>query len=534
MFEETGAEREAGATYKLLSAVPGYELAGLRGLLRWQLRADELEGARATLDELIERADAAARAELRSLRAQLTALSEGEARAEFDFAWPLDPRWRIENPLAARLDPASQMLYVYPYAKFDIASYPLRRDGGPLDVEIELEPSALETGATVSLLLIPETGGEPAVELRVAAAIGKRAARSLRLSCRAAGLDAHLSAEHDNASSDARRRRRIRVSMIGSPVDERHCLMDSGEGEERRARASQDRGGLPAPGDYRLVLRSESRTQYGAKIGIRSIRVVGMSPRPQPSELDREALGHDAALVEGSPREVLEALRGPRDDDPRLAALTVEKLVALGRYDEAADVLAPMLAIDGVSYFDVSQEVLVLLRRQPAVIAPLLREQLGPRYPLFVALGLDSLDREVAENRRVLAQLVEDIPPYNPPTHKSTLPYLGLHPDEVLLQWRAQLNRATKRLDEARVDYEELTRRLGARGVPTGIDYVGFAKLLLERGELEYAREVVASQLTATPRDLATYDMMRASPKLRPLVDALEGAPVRERSRERP
>ncbi len=160
---------------------------------RPDLAADALAGAirsRRALGEIAaETALAERRAALPDLRPELRAAAEAElaglrrataprSRHDLRFDRPLDPRWQIQNPLRLTRDPTRRALQVLSGTGNEVATLPLRHDGGTLAITLELDVELAEWGSQLEIeLLAGETvlvgigvgghGGTDAPEFRV-------------------------------------------------------------------------------------------------------------------------------------------------------------------------------------------------------------------------------------------------------------------------------------------------------------------------------------------------------------------------------
>ncbi|HEY0135534.1 MAG TPA: hypothetical protein VGB85_15725, partial [Nannocystis sp.] len=74
-------------------------------------------------------------------------------RLSWTFDHPLDPHWRIDDPMALAREPGTGALHMHSSLAKTIARLPLRHDGGTFGVSVEIAVDQVEWGSTIEVKL---------------------------------------------------------------------------------------------------------------------------------------------------------------------------------------------------------------------------------------------------------------------------------------------------------------------------------------------------------------------------------------------
>ncbi|MDC0720304.1 serine/threonine-protein kinase [Nannocystis bainbridge] len=324
---------------------------------------------------------------------RLAPLLDARESVELRFAGgALDPAWRLERPAALRLDPLSGGLQVDALgAQTRLATLPVRWDGGPLELELELEVTHAEYHTDLRVAL-HDADGQPLLGVGVNAR-GDRRYRDHGTHCLPVARERRELTSRQVATAATRRRVIVRATYF----PDRDATLCAAEDDGLRALAEHRATARPAAGRYTLVLGHEGDvfapnrivaeirriSLHGARIDAPTAddgQLDGPSEDDEPaadrldapSEDDEPAARAARALVGGEPLAALAALGDRAGASPRHA------LLALLAHDALQDVAGmtrmAALALPGLDDAD----ALHLLRTRPG-LAPTLRAAVGPR-----------------------------------------------------------------------------------------------------------------------------------------------------------
>ena len=377
LYEAAGAFARAGERFEALAA-EGDAAAALAAVANFEqgLRmVDALRVVRAALGSAgLTAVQASA---LRAANERLTAVVDRQARVELMFDRPLDPAWRIDEPLALRSDLVRDELVVDVTADRDaIATLPIELTGEPLTVELELAAERLEWGSRVGVAVRVPGGGE-VVLVSVSAGGGGGYLQRNGLSgpqWRAFGL-------WETASPAERSVHRSRVTLLpghgrvhieetGDHPDEAGVQW-SGTLERGRAELAIVSTGMPVFESQQARVRIRRIAVTGARLA------VGDGDEPAGSTVARE-------LVAGRWHAALAAA------DEATAQGRLWRGVALAELGRGAEAIAAFASLDPDEPA-LRRQLKHLLRTRATTFAPVLRAALGARYP---ALLLEALQKK--------------------------------------------------------------------------------------------------------------------------------------------
>jgi tetratricopeptide (TPR) repeat protein len=441
-------------------------------------------------------AAAQARGERERLRPQAAPIPTVDLR----FDRPLDPAWRILEPLSVRRVRARSELQLDTYSgEGAVAELPLTLEGGRLVIEVELQVTHAEMASGFSLGIRSRADPEAARLVLQFGYSGGGGITDRTLLCRGPGRYGALELVQRIDPADYRESVTARLAFRSEPA-EAECEVGIGEAAPSRAREVYDYR-LP-PGEYVLVLDARGDPNYGtpmwAAAAVRRLRIEGarLAPDPAPDSLSVAR----ARLANGDPEAALAGLPDTQPVDRALA------LALLGRIDDAADAAA-----EAVRRGD--PRVPFLLRRTDALLADALFSRLGPEFfELYVAAWRSCLEHpdHVDGARSLSAPVFADIPGDTPAQRE-------------LLQFHARVAFEQGLEDTADRDLERLLQR-AAPGEQSNVAEACFlgARVARSRGDTAAARERIDRFVAASPSADLAWDRVRAEPTLSDLAPAPE------------
>ncbi|MEZ4430128.1 MAG: FG-GAP-like repeat-containing protein, partial [Nannocystaceae bacterium] len=464
-------------------------------------RAGEHADALRVLERLFasRRVDAGVLEEARALQDKVRTLAVDD-RAEFTFA-ALAPGWQLSAPQSLERLPERPALRIRAIGQRELASHPIRWSGRDLVMTADLELTRGEwaSGFTVAL----ERDGE-ASPITLAIETGGGARQSSYSFVAACGGG-------DSGRPMARRngRLRLRMRLTYTPGERSYAAefrdLDA-DAPLFSGRFSTGDHSYP-PGEYRLVLRSHSTLDGRIDLNLERVELLGATAIEGRGGDDEAA----RALVEGRPGEALAALtRRGRDED---ATLRIIALTRLGRWSEVPALLAALLTAEGGDV-----ELATLLRHEPSLYFPLLREAIGDdAFALLRDAWLDvhEAGSSIVGHRAILLPLLADLE--------------ALDDGPLLASWlvvRGDLRRDDGDREGARADYGRALE-LVTWGGPEDLR-VSVSELRLELASLAAADgdlEAALTHVTTLMGQSATPEVMAAKLRARPELRSLHGDP---------
>jgi hypothetical protein len=401
---ERAAERLARvAAERLMTREARVERARLLARLQcWSEAVAAFEALRADPDsapELRAESDAA----LAWLRPQLGAVPT----VALAFDRPLDPAWRIVEPLSVRRDARRAQLALDAYGGgTDLAVLTVRLTGPRLVLRGRLTVAAGELGAGIAIRLRSPRDPEVArlgVWLTYSGG-GGLMDRVLR--CEPPGRDGLVQDLRAVGTNDVAETIDFEIVHIPA-LRETRCVLRSSAADKVRESAGTWDFVLP-DGDWELALVAAGDGQYGAAIPLAA--ALEQLSLEGAVVVDRPAPAAPLALVDGDPAAALR-LYGSGDPVARTVAL-----LELGRTNEAAQAALEARLAGGPRFFH------LLRHTDPALTAPLL-ERLGAAFleDYERTWRQSLLDRSHPTAWRSLAAVPADAIPGDTPAQRNLL-----------------------------------------------------------------------------------------------------------------
>ena len=503
------AARPDLADRALAGAIEGHRV------LREFSAAAALAEARAALPGLTATARADADADAVALRRAATL---GPALA-LRFDRPLDPGWRIHDPLAVARDPGTGSLSLRTSSDRVLAELPLVWDGGSVELSVDLALDHLDWGTLLEVSVSPPDLDDSWLALSLRSG-GSTARPSLGASATWGPKSETWGLRYElPAGYTGRVRLHFRHDVeLGLALA---AITPAGAPDVRKALSEAPRA--PPRGPLRLRLTSRTvEPQLVGQIRVHAIDLTGFRPGPWPTPADPDA---DTArlIAEGELGSALVRLAAPGDD---VRALWRAHLLArLGRHDAAAEALT--VALRGV--FDLTPtappraRLDQLFLHDPDELHGVARRVLGPTLDeIYVTPLLNRVPMRPGLVRHRLTDL--DPHPLAPPADRDPLADRR-HCDGLIVRGAAW--RAAGRGDLARRDLEAAWQVLGddAREVPGRAPLrwyvsVEMLELAVAAGDPVAARRWLAIQLADSTMPEITLDTWRADPGLQALLGA--------------
>ena len=448
------AGEHAAAADRLLAAAARPDLAdaALAGAIashrarREFAAAEALAGRRAALPDLEPAARAAAEAELAALRR----VGADRPTLALRFDRPLDPAWRIADPLALAREPGVGALSLRTSPRRALAELPLAWDGGSVALTVDATIVHADWATNLEVSLMAEHSDD--AWLTVSLGAGGQVERPVRHVAALTGANAARTLFHELPRDLGGR---VRVHFRHDPeLGLALVELTTADGVTVRRQFPDAHGrstmpGAPAPGPLRLRLLGHGPNPdlYG-HILVHAIDVLGVRLDAARAAPDPDA-GLRRLLVEGELGEALALLADAPAGDADL--WRAEVLARLGRLDEAAAALRVVVA-DAASH----PRLVQLLLRDPDPLRIAASRALGPDFHDFLYSGVQPLLpwRPVVV-RRLLDELATH--PQDPPAAPD--PDADLRHCEALML-RGCAWQLAGRLDLARRDLEASWRVL--------------------------------------------------------------------------
>jgi tetratricopeptide (TPR) repeat protein len=357
LYAATGDHARAAELYTAAAERPDLAADALAAAAAARRRLGEFPAAAELARRRLAVVDAAARPDAEAELAALTAATAPRPALALDFAGPLDPRWRVADPVAVQRARTAGELSVWTVPAATLAEYPLRWDGGPVTLDVEMAVDRVEWGARLDVALV---GPDDRPWLSVAVGGFGRSDRPEQ--------QVHVGggAETPTLPTPARELRgRVTVLPgLGTHIRE----IDAGPLQRRDVLTAI--GPRPPPGPLRLRITSSTvQPGFVTHANLRAIRLTGLTAA-DPTVADDPVA---RALVEGDHAAVLAA---PVADDLR-RVWRIDALLALGRVADASREIAAVFAGDDHAAFDA---LYARLRRNDELAVLAARDASGPEF----------------------------------------------------------------------------------------------------------------------------------------------------------
>ncbi|MCY1071358.1 serine/threonine-protein kinase [Nannocystis sp. RBIL2] len=377
---------------------------------------------------------------------RLASLLDAREGVELRFDAATLPAWRFDRPATLRMDPVAGALHVEALASQGrLAALPVRWDGGPLEIEVELDVARAEYNSALSFALVDEAG-RPLIGVDVGGR-GDRKFRLHEIGCQPVGQYREVFAARPVSSAATPHRIVMRATFFPDRgVTE--CVADD---DGQRTHEPLRQATHPRPGRYSLVIGNTD--PYAENLLVADLRRITL----RGARLDDVAADTSPAarigraLVTGDAPAAWALLEQIPPTDPRQA------LLALLVHDALARLVDPAVVATALSGLE-DADLLHLLRTRPG-LAPAVRAAAGARIfrPLaeaWLPLARHHFD-DPALQRELLAALdgIETLTADDDADRRA----LG-----VLLHARAKIHLQLGRHAHARRDFEQALVAFGA------------------------------------------------------------------------
>ena len=528
LYAAAGKHALAAAQFTAAAARPELAEEALAGAiashraLREFSAAAALAEARAALPGQDAAAQARAQADAVALRQAATL---GPALA-LRFDGPLDPGWRIYDPLAVTRDPGTQTLSFRTSSQRVLAELPLEWDGGSVDLSVDFSLEHLDWGSLLEVS-VSRAGDDDDSWFALALRSGGSTARPTRGASTDWGPRSETWGLHHTLPPGFTGRVRVHFRHdveLGLALAE---VTPTGAPGVRKALDQAPRAPDRGPLRLRLISRIEDAQLVG-RVRVHAIDLTGFRPGAWPTAADADT--ETARLIaEGELGTALGRLSGATTGIPGL--WRAHLLARLGHADAAAEALT--LTLRGTPDFTITdparEEAAPRARFRQLVLHDadefhgVARRALGPALnELYAAPLLDRISMRPEVVRRLLNEL--DAQPRVPPASRE--PPVNLRHCAGLLV-RAGAWRAAGRGDLARSDLEAAWQVLDDPTRPfAGGErlrrYAGRALLELgvAAGDAAAARRWLSVLLADSDTPEITLEIWREQPGLQALLDA--------------
>lgn len=319
---------------------------------------------------------------------RVTPLLDAGAGLDLRFDAALAPAWHIERPAALRLDPVAGALRIDALASQGrLASLPVRWDGGPLEIEVDLEVERAEYNSALRFALV-DAADEVllGVDLRGG---GDRTFHNHGVACVPTNQIGDFSREVPSAVT------RHRVVMRATYFPDRGVIECAVDDDGRRTYKQLRPATRPGAGRHTLVIGgADPHASHRVTALLRGIRLRG-------ARLD--AAGDPPAPAQAIAR-ALVAGDAPPIAEPAALADPRHALLALLVADSPARPVAPEVLARALP--DLNDADLLHLLRTRASLAPALRAAAGPRALAVLAAAWLPLARHHADDPALQRELL--------------------------------------------------------------------------------------------------------------------------------
>ena len=517
LHESLGADARAAELFA--RAADGAPHAGQAhaGAARCFLRLGRIDSAAAQLA-------AATRDDLPlpAVAAGVAALSDEGIDLEFDR--PLAPTWRVAQPLALRRDGASGALQVDALVLGELASAPIEWSGRSVSLAVDLDLAQLEWRSGLELGLVRDgsglVDGSSPLGIEVTTS-GGGSERTHELACMCYGRRSFARVPFMVGDRRERLGRvTIRATLLPE-LGEWTCTIEQAQGAARFYARNMLPHEAHEDGSLRLAINASHGPRALARAEIQRIELRGarLAAATPAASQDLALIEAGRALVEDDPLAALAALTRVTAPSPSARLLGIVALARLGRWREAEQGLAPLLA-DQASAAGTSVTLAALLRSEPEVFGALIRGAAGPaelRRRLadawFFAVMMEKDPRAFAVVAAGLADRDLGTDPFD---------VLKLH--AVAAAALGHVAAAQESYRAALVAIRDPTRApdLWAAGLTeteAGVLHLELAALALAAGDEGGARRELRPFVSRADVDLSFIDRLRARDDLRALWD---------------
>ena len=433
---------------------------------------------------------------------------------ELRFDAPLDPAWRLPDPLALRREPGGDGLQISTNHAGELLSLPVHWSGDLAELAADITYHETEFGLRINILLTSDD--DPAAPPLLAAHAGLSGnysgdiAVERVLACDVDGVPLETPARPDFGRPHLHSLR-VTTRVAGIPaLGEIVCDLAVPSFARTFSQHTPLVGALKPAGNYRLVVATNGDTVTWSRFTLHRLSLRGFTRVPAPpghTELER-------TLVDGDPHALLVA-QADTALTPREQVWRAHALLQVGRGAEARTLLADLLALA-----DPPPDLAWLLRAHPELYAPMFRELAGPRYLQLVHTAWLSTAANHLDDPRPRRALLGILAPLDADEILADPTTVLVAHD--LLRWRADILARNGDLPRARAD---LTRVLAARLPPDSRQAryrwrvcLDLASLAARAGDLDPARSAVRDARASSKMPMLVDDIVRARPELAALT----------------
>jgi len=522
LHESLAADAPAAALFARAAEEPVTARRAHEGAARSFLRIGRIDAATTHIEAASRGLDGPPT----EVAAAIAALREGD-RINLDLDRPLDPIWRIAQPLALRRDGASKALHVDAMVRGELLSAPTRWSGQSLTLAVDLDLAQLEWRSGLEFGLVRDgtslDDGSSPLGIDVTTS-GGGSERTHEFACMSYGRRSIARVPFlVGEPGDRLGRLTIRATLLPG-LGEWTCQIERASGEVLLY-ARNDLVVADAAGPLRLAVNSSRGPAAWVDADIHRLELTGASLAADLVDAPSDGALVDArhAIVEDDPLAALAAFARAAAPTPGERLLAVVALARLSRWNEAERALAPLLADkDSVAALNVTLRA--LLRTDPGAFGALIRGAAGPaemRRRLadawVFAVLMERDPRAIAVAWSGLADRDLDADPFEVlKVHAVAAAALG-HVDAAQTSYRAAM---------AALAFPERTPGLPTswfRQQEVGTIHLDLAALAIAAGDEAAARRELRRFLAGPDADYSFIDRLRARHDLRAIWDLAPG-----------
>ena len=523
LHESLAADAPAAALFARAAEEPVMARHAHEGAARCFLRLGRIDAATTHLEAATRGVDGPPTA----VATAIAALRAGD-RISLDLDRPLDPLWRIAQPLALRRDGASKALHVDALVRGELLSAPARWSGQSLTLAVDLDLAQVDWRSGLEIGLVRDgtgldDGSSPlGIDITTSGGGSERTHEFICMSYgrRSIARIPFLIGE----PGDRLGRVSIRATLLPE-LGEWTCQIERASGEVLLYARNEIVVAGDAAGRLRLTLASTRGPAGWIDADIHRLELTGASLAADlvDAPIDGALVDARHAIVDDDPLAALAAFARAAAPTPGDRLLAVVALARLSRWNEAERALAPLLA-DKDTAAALNVTIKALLRTDPGAFGALVRAAAGPA----------ELRRRLAE-AWIFAVMMERDP------RAFAIAWTGLAERDLdtdsfeVLKVHAFAAAALGHVAAAQTSYRAAMVALAfperTLGLPTswfrqqelGTIHLDLAALALAAGDEAAARRELRPFITGPDADYSFIDRLRARDDLRAIWDLAPG-----------
>jgi len=523
LHESLAADAPAAALFARAAEAPAMARRAHEGAARCFLRLGRIDAATTHIEAATRGVDGPPTA----VATAIAALRTGD-RISLDLDRPLDPIWRIAQPLALRRDGARAALHVDALVRGELLSAPTRWSGQSLTLAVDLDLAQLEWRSGLELGLVRDgTGlddGSSPLGIDVTTS-GGGSERTHEFACMSYGRRSIARIPFlVGEPGDRLGRVSIRATLLPE-LGEWTCQIERASGEVLLYARNELVVAGDAAGPLRLTVASSRGPAAWVAADIHRLELTGASLAADivDAPIDAALLEARHAIVEDDPLAALAAFARAAAPAPADRLLAVVALARLSRWDEAVRALAPLLA-DKDTAGALNVTLKALLRTDPGAFGALVRGAAGPaemRHRLadawIFAVMMERDPRAFAVAWSGLAERDLDTDSFE---------ILKVHAVAAAALGHVAAAQTSYRAAMAALAFPERTLGLPTswfRQQELGTIHLDLAALALAAGDEAAARRELRPFITGPDADYSFIDRLRARDDLRAIWDLAPG-----------